>query len=219
MKRLVLVAVVVLMTVALALPAGAMGNVRFSMSSAGWIMDCSAGYGLLGVNVDIYVPAGYSYSVGYSDSMGTSYSDSVELAGDWYWNNSAVPFLFVPGDGWSRIEYSVYAPDGLHLASGGAFANCVTDEHFAWGTEITDIQVPDASARVMGTVLYDTGVYAKADPGTQIDGAVLTQGQTWFVVSSATGSNGALWYEVFVAGLYNGWVPAASMSLEDSIPQ
>ncbi|MBN1203267.1 MAG: hypothetical protein JXJ20_15575, partial [Anaerolineae bacterium] len=72
---------------------------------------------------------------------------------------------------------------------------------------------------VQAKVLFDVNVHSEPNPDAAIPGAVLLAGQDWFVVGSVVGTDGNLWYEVFVGGAHNGFVPAAAMSLPAPLPE
>jgi hypothetical protein len=71
--------------------------------------------------------------------------------------------------------------------------------------------VPDPSIRREGTVVDNTFVYGLPEPSSATD-AVLTVGQMWFAVDQEEGSDGQIWYKVYISGGY-GWVPSSAMVL------
>lgn len=219
MKRLVLIAIVLVMALALVIPANAAGTPRFSFTNASWAVGCIYDYGLVVVDVDIYVPGSFYYTVRQTNTTGLNYTETIYLQNNYFsWTQTAVPVLAVPVGHSAETIYDVYSEDGQLLATGGAYGSCVTGELRSWGSEASDVNPPDPWNRVLGTVMADTPVYSQPDAGGVVDGAVLTAGQTWFVVDAMNGADGGVWYKVFVGGLYYGWVPSNVMILDGPLP-
>lgn len=66
---------------------------------------------------------------------------------------------------------------------------------------------------VLRTISCDTGVYGEPNSNL-VSGAKIKAGQTWFVnPTTKTGSDGASWTEVFLAGPNNGWIPSACVGV------
>ncbi len=219
MKRLVLIAIVLVMAFALVIPANAASVPKFSFTNPTWVLGCDFDYGIVAVDVDIYVPDSFYYTVRQTNTAGLDYKETIYLTNDTFsWTASSVLVLGVPIGHSAVTIYDVYSHDNQLLATGGTFGDCTTGELRSWGSEVSDVMPPDPWARVMGTVMYDTPVYSQADPGGPVEGAVLTAGQTWFVVDSMVGADGGLWYKVFVGGVYYAWVPSGAMVLDGPIP-
>ncbi|NDJ75161.1 MAG: hypothetical protein GYB65_02790 [Chloroflexi bacterium] len=125
----------------------------------------------------------------------------------------------VPMIGYIEYTIEVYNPDGSLASRSTIFAECPSGVVTITTIDnIPGILPPDPSQRVQADVLVTTPVYALPDPGTALDDTLLA-GQQWFVVAEVTGTDGELWYEVFVGGTNNAYVPTYTLSLPGPIPQ
>lgn len=214
------VAVLLVATVFSVAPkASADSEVFIEIYNGEWVFgDCSTGDYIF-FDYNFYVPAGYtvreaieitSPEIGVvTDSAEYVMSNTISGSDWWY-----VP---VPANGSGKYFMSVVAPNGVVLSSTSAEASCVTGQIFLPYGDVYGINEPAASARVMGTVLADTPVYAEANPTTAL-APVLKAGQTWFIVGEVTGTDGAQWYKVFVGGKNTGYVPASTMTPQGPVP-
>ncbi|MEB2288667.1 MAG: hypothetical protein OZ934_11190 [Anaerolineae bacterium] len=217
MKRFVVVAVIAVLALGL-VPSVAADEAlpRLKLFDAVWAQECDTGFGVVDAQGDIYIPAGWSVKISGSGSWMPLSVQQVVVPTSLSFSGPML-MMPVPGDGWTQMAWALVAPTGQTVAEGILYGNCVTGELWVKSGDIYGPKPPDPDKRVMGHVQYDTPVYGMADPATALD-AVLTAGQTWFVVAEVTGVDGAQWYEVFVSGFTNGYVPAAAMVLEGPLP-
>ena len=220
MKRLLIFGVVLLM-VAVALPVSGASNPGIAYSNIKWTTVCGAGVngrGFFSANEDWAVPPGYTVTQRFwqNSVIEGSFDSSASWVSPGIFFNTTVSD-WVPGDGDYGWTYDMYDPSGAFVSSSTVYGNCATGELYASANNAFGMLPPDPSERVMGTVLADTAVYAEANPAMALE-EVLTAGQTWFVVGETTGTDGNLWYEVFVGGAHTGYVPASSMALEGPVP-
>jgi hypothetical protein len=170
-----------------------------------------------------------SYNLEYSLQVGSRYTSNYEvhsarfgdqsLGGEWLITSPRSGPQIVSGgsmvsDGWIRLSLKVYNPDGTLSTTSSAYFECpagIATVQYYDGTP--GILPPDPAHRVMGTVLHDTPVYSEPGPDYSLKDT-LKAGQTWFVVSATTGTDGKQWYEVFVGGVNNAWVPASAIQLQ-----
>jgi len=69
------------------------------------------------------------------------------------------------------------------------------------------VPVPDDF--VLRSITCDTAAYSSPGGG-QVEGAVVTAGQTWFVnPTPVTGADGGSWTEIFLAGENTAFIPTA----------
>lgn len=198
-------------------------SVGHSLSNAYWVWDCADGVGVVAVDVRVDVPTGYVVTSTWSrhdPHNGDTREAFRWVIEDWRWSWAAsdVDWFIVPQSGWSRSIYDVYAPDGTHVSNSGVYADCVTGDVYAWGSDITDVREPSAEKRMMGTVIVASPVFAEPSPDAALPGTLLRVGQEWFVVQSTTGTDGHRWYKVYVGGPRYGWVPAAALDVPGDVP-
>ncbi len=217
MKRFVVAAVIAVLALGL-VPSVAADEAlpRFKLFDVTWLQECDTGLGVAEAQGDVYVPAGWGLSITFAGSWLTPITQQIVVPTSLSLSGPILG-MPVPGDGWTQLAWALMAPTGETVAEGIVYGNCVTGELWIKSGDIYGPKLPDPDKRVMGHVQYDTPVYGMADPATALD-AVLTAGQTWFVVAEVTGVDGAQWYEVFVGGFTNGYVPAAAMVLEGPLP-
>jgi len=185
-----------------------------------WLLECgpdSVGWYI--VDFGVSVAPGYTIK-----ETGTQVSAGDFESGTWVdeWVATGYEFLkyevsWVPYDGSWSVQYDVLASNGQLMSSTKFVADCVTGLAWTSYSDIYGINEPAANARVMGNVLVDTPVYAEANPTTALK-PELKAGQTWFIVGQTTGTDGAVWYKVFVGGLNAAYVPAYTMTPQGPIP-
>ncbi|HEX3051781.1 MAG TPA: hypothetical protein VHP83_14075 [Aggregatilineaceae bacterium] len=169
--------------------------------------------------VDYNIPAGYilHQEVSYTSALYGNFYDSMDTVSSGMSGIGSSGSAPVPPDGKTLYKAVVYAPNGLELSSTSAEADCVTGSVFNPYGDVYGINEPPASQRVLGTVLVDTPVYSEASPTAALK-PVLKAGQTWFIVGQVTGTDGDLWYKVFVGGANYGYVPASAIAPQGPVP-
>ena len=221
MKRFTILIAVVLVTLALVPSTSARTDWRLVFTRAYWQAPCGPYGGLATVEGEIYTPKGYTLIAHQTvtDPTGTwtmgitAPSPQMSLSG-------VIGMAVVPAEGSTSITYELRSPDNpdLLISVGLFYASCPSGYLWASGLTIYGPHEPDPARRVMGTVQYDTPVYAEPDPAQALTD-VLKAGQTWFVVAETTGADGKQWYQVYVGGWNNPWVPASAMALDGPVPQ
>jgi hypothetical protein len=213
--------IVVLMVVGLVPTASAGDTPKIMITNPFWLEPCGADFGEIGGDMIFNVPAGYIWGMEFSagDNEGHSETGSIEIPvpEDVVFSETGTDIFPVPSQGWIQITFIVYSPDHVYISSTSVYGNCITGQVYALYGDAASEKEPPADKRVMGTVLVDTPLYGMADPGTALS-ATLKAGQTWFVVGQATGTDGAVWYKVYVASPGYAYVPASAMSLAGPIP-
>ncbi|HEX3054006.1 MAG TPA: hypothetical protein VHP83_25350 [Aggregatilineaceae bacterium] len=219
--RLVIVVLLVATVFAVAPQASAQdGTPSVLWANIGWFTSCGSGIdGEVIIDFAVTVFPGYSvtYSYGYTSptyGSGSFTYTFVELTGVNFVRSDG---FAVPFDGRTTAQYDVYAPNGVLLSSTMFFGDCATGKVWTSYGDVYGINEPAASARVMGNVLVDTPVYSEPSLTAALK-PVLKAGQTWFIVGQTTGTDGALWYKVFVGGKNMGYVPASTMAPQGPVP-
>jgi hypothetical protein len=183
---------------------------------------CTSSQGTVHVLIDKYIPVGYisrEHFIRISSVMG--YSNEIHQkvwTSTLYQEGEINPFFAIPPDGSVTDTFEVYTPNGTLLSSYTVYASCPDGTVHISGATIYGINQPAAEDRVMAHVQFDTPVYGQANPATPLTDT-LKAGQTWFVVDDTTGTDGALWYEVFVGGLQNAYIPATTVTLDGPVPE
>jgi hypothetical protein len=221
-RILVVAALIAVTLVAVTAPASALTGYGFEFSDAAWETPCGSytgGGGYLGFNVTAAVPKGYLVKnwLHLDEAGGVTYDNAAEWSdGSFYSGHWGAP---IADDGYFHLVYQVYSPGGILITQSDVYGSCPSGEARTTINDIgLSIQQPAADQRASGYVLSDTPLYSQADPGT-VRSETLKAGQTWFVVGSKTGTDGNLWYEMFVGGVNTAYVPAASISItEGAIP-
>jgi hypothetical protein len=184
---------------------------------------CTAAGGDVRLLNDTNVPAGYRWRDHFvrisQDSLG-----NMDIVTEWvqatdrYRENEVRNFYTVPADGSITDTFEVYTPGGVLVSSVTVYASCPDGTIRVTNFSLDGINQPAAEDRVMAHVQFDTPVYAQANPATPL-ADTLKAGQTWFVVNDTTGTDGALWYEVFVGGPQNAYIPANTVTLDGPVPE
>ncbi|MBI5958912.1 MAG: hypothetical protein HY866_09270 [Chloroflexi bacterium] len=218
MKRFV-VFITLLASVFLLFPSGsALGYPGDTISEVEWVYPCDSVVGAVGFHFVYYIPVGYKVVDIETGSSPTW--------GDYYWSNEFVvegsplnadfyDVIVVPPDGWFEYRAEIFAPDGTLVTSVFVLGSCPDGLIRTASNNIYGINPP--TQRAMGFVNYDTPLYSEANPST-VRTETLTAGQTWFVVAEKTGTDGQPWYEVFVGGYHNAFVPADALTLDGPLP-
>jgi len=197
------------------------GTPAVAWANISWVADCSSssGYGTAAIDYFFSISPGYTFSYyvewfsvsGGGDSIsGAKLYDTTEtyaLRHKW-----AAAY-----DGYITAQYAIHAPNGELVSSTMFEANCITGRVWTSYSDVYGINEPAADKRVMGNVLGDTPVYAEANPTTALK-PVLKAGQTWFIVGLVTGTDGDLWYKVFVGSANTAYVPASPMTPQGAVP-
>jgi hypothetical protein len=220
-KRLIILIAVVLIMLALVPSASARTDWRFVFTRAYWDLPCGPHGGVALAEGEIYLSEGYTLTVHekFSDPSGTyTYEGTGPTFSESY--SGLIFGALVPPDGSISLTFELRAPDNPDLLISVAFfhASCPSGEIWGSGLTIYGPHEPDPAERVMGTVQYDTPVYAEPDPAQALVD-VLKAGQTWFVVAETTGTDGKQWYQMYAGGWNDPWVPASAMALDGPIPQ
>jgi hypothetical protein len=187
-------------------------------SDVSWVTPCGPGGAVIEADHTIFLPPGYTliHTYTWSDEWNTDSGQFKDKnQGMDTWRGSWTDTLNVPANGYFSQRWEAYAPDGTRVSDIGYNAYCPEGTVLYWGGSGPAVPMP--TERAEGIVLSTTPVYGMADPGTAVEGAFLEVGQHWFAVSSATGTDGNLWYKVYIAGGY-GWVPASAMQLLGPLP-
>jgi hypothetical protein len=216
MRRIVAVALIALVLVTVTAPASALSGYGVEFSAAAWDIPCGSGGGYLTFYTEFNVPKGYLVKNWYhlDGSDGITY----ESSGEWSYGSTSFGTWGAPiaANGYFHLIYNVFNPDGSFISHTEVYGSCPSGE--AWTTNDPGIQQPAADQRASGYVLADTPLYTQADPSTARSETLKT-GQTWFIVGSAIGTDGNLWYEVFVGGVNTAYVPAAVIRItEGTVP-
>lgn len=204
------------------------GNPTVSLYSPS--LNCNAvvfNHGARGTaQVNIYVPSGYTVKEHIVDIWGaywTSISGQSYHEYNYTWsgpfNRTQAINYWIDIDGGSLYHsLEMYAPGGLLVSSTEVSMGCPggVSSH---GGDIYGPMPPDPDSRVMGTMLVDSPVYSDPNPNAALSDTLLKAGQTWFAVKQVTGTDGNKWYEIFVGGWNNGYVPASAMSLAGSLEE
>ncbi|MBN1202854.1 MAG: hypothetical protein JXJ20_13480 [Anaerolineae bacterium] len=223
MKRLFVLALVTVTALALIPTASAQDSGYVVFTTGTWVGECGKtflGFGIVEFTANIYAPTG-SWEEGYHEMINDPLIGDVR--NDWTWPgfhkvDQETWRMGVPENGSIAHVRELYAEGGGYVASVEIYASCVTGEIIVYNNSIYGVHMPDPAERVQAKVLFDVNVHSEPNPDLAIPGAVLLAGQDWFVVSSVVGTDGNLWYEVFVGGAHNGFVPAAAMSLPAPLP-
>ncbi|HEX3051784.1 MAG TPA: hypothetical protein VHP83_14090 [Aggregatilineaceae bacterium] len=186
-----------------------------------WFENCpaSSGYGVAGIDYAYAAEPGYrfSYYIEWFSSTWGGGSSSGDYVYDTYETFSVYHKWAVAYDGYIMAHYDMYAPNGVLMSSTMFRADCTTGEVWTSYGDVYGINQPAADKRVMGTVLIDTPVYSEPSPTAALK-PVLKAGQTWFIVGQTTGTDGELWYKVFVGSANTAYVPAATMAPQGAVP-
>ncbi|HEX3049759.1 MAG TPA: hypothetical protein VHP83_03815, partial [Aggregatilineaceae bacterium] len=186
-----------------------------------WVEECSTatGYGAFAFDITIAVNPGYEVKVYIEQEIAGvgSYSTSLSMIATDYMYRAEETGMPLPLNAAMSLQYDVYAPTGVLVSSTMFSASCITGEVWTSYGDVYGINEPAANARVLGTVLADTPVYSEASPTAALK-PVLKAGQTWFIVGQTTGTDGALWYKVFVGSANYGYVPASTMTPQGPVP-
>jgi len=111
------------------------------------------------------------------------------------------------------LEYKIIATSVLYDGSITTVKfNCSTGAVLAMTFDFLPLGyqgVPVPDDFVLRSITCDTAAYSSAGGG-EVEGAVVTAGQTWFVnPTSVTGADGASWTEIFLAGENTAFIPTA----------
>ena len=222
MKRLVVLFAAVLIVLALTSSASAQTEWRLVFSRAYWLAPCDAHGGLVMVEGEYILPDGFELTLRetLTDPVSGTQTFNITIPTPAMTYSGTFFGAFVPPGGSVLGVFELRSPDNptLLISVATMYASCVTGEVWAGGITIYGPHEPDPADRVMGTVQYDTPVYAEPDP-TQALSATLTAGQTWFVVAEDIGTDGQPWYQVYVGGWNKPWVPASAMLLDGPVPE
>ncbi|MBN1200866.1 MAG: hypothetical protein JXJ20_03320, partial [Anaerolineae bacterium] len=230
MKRLFVLALVAVFALTLIPAASAQDSGYVVYASGGWLVDCGLagplpppdGGGVAEIVIDAYAPTGSMEEGTWGMTNAPWYIDPVtgewvyvDWEADWWWPGFHVEsvnwLVYVPDGGTAHEVRDLYAEGGGYIASIEFQASCPSGEIIIFNNSIYGVHMPDPAERVQAKVLFDVNVHSEPNPDLAIPGAVLLAGQDWFVVGSVVGTDGNLWYEVFVGGAHNGFVPAAAM--------
>jgi hypothetical protein len=222
MKRLFVLGLAALFVLALVPAASAQSSGYEVFANAGWLVPCAEGWGgVVTVTADIYAPTGSEEEglyADYSPNWIPAYWEVTWVANGFFKVDSQTWGFFVPDEGFVYEAHDLYAEGGGYIASVEIYAECPSGLIEVYNNSIYGVHMPDPAERVQAKVLFDVNVHSEPNPDLAIPGAVLLAGQDWFVVDSVVGTDGNLWYEVFVGGAHNGFVPAAAMSLPAPLP-
>jgi hypothetical protein len=217
--RGIVLTLIVLIVMTLAPVASAREATPGVTSDVSWVTSCGPDGAVIEAAHTINLPSGYTliHTWTWSDEWNTDSGQFVDKnKGPDTWRGSWTDTLNVPANGFFGQRWEAYAPDGTRVSDIGYEAHC--PEGTVWYRGIgLGPAIPMPTERAEGLVLTNTPVYGMADPATAVEGAVLEAGQHWFAVASATGTDGNLWYKVYIAGGY-GWVPASTMELLGPLP-
>ncbi|HEX3051782.1 MAG TPA: hypothetical protein VHP83_14080 [Aggregatilineaceae bacterium] len=172
------------------------------------------------VDLDMYIPAGFTWHSRYwteSPTQGPQYYEySWSQAFDYVglYTGYIMP---VPQDGRGLWNVEILDLNGAQVSSTSVEVNCVTGAIFPTYGDVYGVHEPAADKRVMGNVLVDTPVYSEPSPTAALK-PVLKAGQTWFIVGQVTGTDGELWYKVFVGSANTAYVPASTMAPQGAVP-
>lgn len=111
------------------------------------------------------------------------------------------------------LEFTVKASSVLHDGSLATLKfNCSTGAVLSMTFDYLPLVyqgVPVPDDFVLRSITCDTAAYSSPGGG-QVEDAVVTTGQTWFVnPTPVTGADGASWTEIFLAGENTAFVPTA----------
>jgi hypothetical protein len=222
MKRLFVLVLVAVFALTLVPAASAQDSGYVVYTSGGWDVPCGDDVFLGGVAliaIDVYAPTG-SWEEGMTGWVNDPWWGNATV--EWTWPGFHIQdftwYVYVPDQGSIHETRTLYAEGGGYIASVEVYAECPSGVIQVWNSSIYGVHMPDPAARVQAKVLFDVNVHSEPNPDLPIPGAVLLAGQDWFVVDSVVGTDGNLWYEVFVGGAHNGFVPAAAMSLPAPLP-
>ncbi|MBN1203266.1 MAG: hypothetical protein JXJ20_15570 [Anaerolineae bacterium] len=223
MKHLFVFMLISVMTLSLVPQTSAQDSGYIVYASGGWDIPCGEGRlggGVAAISVDVYAPTGSMEE----DTFGvTNYPFIGDFEWTWAWPGFHLRdltwYAYVPDNGSTYETRDLYAEGGSYIASIEFYAECPSGIIEIFNNSIYGVHMPDPAERVQAKVLFDVNVHSEPNPDAAIPGAVLLAGQDWFVVSSVVGTDGNLWYEVFVGGAHNGFVPAAAMSLPAPLPE
>jgi hypothetical protein len=189
---------------------------RAAYTNGAWKVECSSFGGIVSYTVDMYVPGGAVVDIDRVRSYGDGNRRTWDLQQQGVWATSGSRLLWVPAGGTVQETVKLYAAGGQIVATVHLYANCATGEIAIDNS--SGIHQPEAGERVQGLMLVDTPVYAEPNPDMALIDLMLREGQTWFIVGSTTGTDGNLWYEVFVGGAQNAYVPAEAVALSGPVP-
>ncbi|HEX3051117.1 MAG TPA: hypothetical protein VHP83_10720 [Aggregatilineaceae bacterium] len=198
------------------------GTPSVVINNLAWDVPCSSGSTMATFTYDYISSLAPGYKLtetwyGWSASLGTLFDGGYEFISSSFYAYVFHGGLPVPSDGYRVNQIDIYAPDGTHLSTDTLMADCTTGELWGPYADVYGINEPAADKRVMGNVLVDTPVYSEPSPTAALK-PVLKAGQTWFIVGQTTGTDGALWYKVFVGGKNYGFVPASTMAPQGPVP-
>lgn len=218
--RLVALVFVASLVLGVAPTASAAGDAILTLSNNGWYYACGSidaggyGLGLAVFDLTFLIPQGYkvvdAWAWGNDAFWGSgSGSNTFIDAGEegtttWGW--------WIGPGGWVQETIEIYAPDGNFISGATFTANCADGGTFTANGSVYGPHEPDPAHRWMGTVLANTPVYSTPDPAAALKDA-LKAGQTWFAVGQQTGTDGQTWYQIYVGGWNNAWVPASVFSV------
>jgi len=200
-------------------------------------VDCSVesfgpgSYGTLGV-VDywFFVPPGYTWTEHVIDAWGDYWNGVVgqTVVNEYYWESENKDSFTWHGSGtlgaWVDIDGGSFSYVMELYEPGGSLVS-KTEVHFdcpGGGSSYSDAiydspMVPDPAIRQLGTVIADSPVYSEPSMDSPVAGTLTTVGQTWFAVDKTEGDDGQMWYEIFVGGWNNAWIPASAFMVEGDL--
>ncbi|MBN1201903.1 MAG: hypothetical protein JXJ20_08625 [Anaerolineae bacterium] len=227
MKRLFFVALAVVVALTLIPAVSAQDSGYIVYVDAGWMdgFGCDNGllpFAIVTLTMEVYKPTGTT-EVGATE-INSFWQDGQDYAWGWEWTTPDGFYFTGLAEAWVSLDGSIYesrdlyAPGGGYVATVELYAECPSGIIEIYHNSIYGVHMPDPAERVQAKVLFDVNVHSEPNPDAAIPGAVLLAGQDWFVVDSVVGTDGNLWYEVFVGGAHNGFVPAAVMSLPAPLP-
>lgn len=176
-------------------------------------------------NIEIYVPEGFTVHEQLIDVWGDYWTSQ---AGQQVWgfdNEFVAQQAFTISRTWGWLVdvdggdvthiLELYAPDGTMVAASTVHLSC--DNVSVHSGSIFNPMPPDPASRVMGTVVAESPLYSVPSLDHPIADTLVTVDQTWFVVDTMTTDDGMKWYEVFVGGWNNAWLPSTAIQTPEDI--
>lgn len=184
---------------------------QLTQGAAGTCVVSGSGFSLPGVEINI--PTGQASEKGVLNATGyatlgttidTAFGPFVGPAGFFVF---AGPYSLPPN---TKLTLTVTTYAAANFAGGTAYVSTVTWDCTTGAVVAADFSGPGIPTGFVQRGIACTTPVFDGPNGTAVAGAVVRQGQNWYVNPTPTAPdvNGRRWTEIFVSGARNGYIPA-----------